>query len=341
MAHRPLHLAVVGATDLVGRAILEVLEDRNVALASLRLFTTDDTAAPTVEFRGDELPVAAPSDGAFRGCDVALLAVGPEAARALAPRIRADGVLVVDGSDAFRADPDVPLVVPDVNPEAVIQAKGRGIVASPGPIAAAVSTVLAPLAREAGLERASIVALQSASIAGQPGLDQLEREARDLLSFREPEAGKAFAARLAFNLVPLAGAVGADGSTAAERELATEPRKVLGLPDLRLSATCVRVPVFYGHAAAVTLATVRPLPAAVARELLREAPGVKVLDAPAEGVVPMPMLAVVDDGVEVGRIRDDATQPNGLTLFVAVDDVKTAAAGGLVRIAGLLAEQVL
>jgi aspartate-semialdehyde dehydrogenase len=340
MAHRPLHLAVAGATSLVGRALLELLEEREVPVASLRLLDADTAAGERLPFRGDELAVEAVKDGAFGGRDIAILVGTAAEAREWAPRARSEGALVVDDSDAFRAELDVPLLVPQVNPDAILGAKARGIAASANVLAAALSVVLRPLASAAGLEHASVVSLQAVSGAGQAGLDQLEREARSLLSFEEPEGGGPFPVRIAFNLVPAIGAVAADGRTEEERQLAEEPRRILGLPDLRISATAVRVPLFYGHSAAVNVATRRKLAAVEARELLRKAPGVKVLDAPGEGVYPMPMLAVVDDAVEVGRIREDASQERGLDLFLSVDNVRRAAAN-LVAIAALLAERVL
>jgi aspartate-semialdehyde dehydrogenase len=340
MVQRPLHLAVAGATSLVGRALLHVLAEGDLPVASLRLFDEDPAAGEPLAFRGDEIVVEAVKDGAFRGRDIAILAGTAEQARAWAPRARSEGALVVDGSGAFRAEKDVPLVVPEVNPDTVLEARARGIAASADAVAAALSVILRPLAAAAGLERASVVSLQAVAGVGQPGLDQLEREARSLLAFQEPEAGGPFPVRIAFNLVPAIGAMAADGRSGEERRIAEEPPRILGLPDLRISATAVRVPVFYGLSAAVNVTTRRKLAAADARELLRKAPGVKVLDALGEGVYPMPMLAVVDDAVEVGRIRDDGSQERGLDLFFSVDEVRGAAAN-LVGIAALMAERLL
>lgn len=335
MPPKPLKLAVAGATGAVGRAVLDLLAERDVPLERLRLLASERSAGTTLEFAGGDAKVEAVRDGAFRGLDVAILAVPAEVARALAPRVVAEGCLVVDGSPAFRREADVPLVVPEVNGPALAARPPRGIVASPGGIATGVAVALAPLAAAAGLERVAVSTYQSVSGAGHRGVVELERQAADLMNGREPEPASVFPHRVAWNVVPAIGAVGPDGVTEEERKIGDELRRLLGAPGLGVSATAVRVPVFYGHAAAVNLRTRTRLPADEARRLLRAAPGVKVLDA--DGVYPMPMLAVNDDAVLVGRIREDASQERGLDLFLVLDDLRKGAATNLVDLALALA----
>jgi aspartate-semialdehyde dehydrogenase len=336
MPSRPFSLALLGATGAAGRAVLEVLEDRDVPLTEVRLLATPRSAGQEIDFRGEPLEVRAVAAGAFRGCDLALLCAGAEASRTWAPVARAEGALVVDDSPAFREEEGVPSVVPEVNPEALDLAT-RGIVANPGSLAIALSLVLKPLHAAAGLTQVICATYQAVSGLGQHGVEQLEREASDLMNGREPQPPTRVPHRIAFNLVPQVGEVGADGVVAEEAELAREVRRLLGLPGLAVSATAVRVPVFYGHAAALHLGLARPLPPDEARAALRQAPAVKVLDRPGEGIYPMPMLAVNDDAVLVGRLRADAALPNGLALFLSVDNLRKGGATNLVQVAELLA----
>lgn len=336
MPSRPFSIALLGATGAAGRAVLEVLEDRDVPLTEVKLLATPRSAGQEIDFRGEPHRVQAVAEGAFRGCDLALLCAGAEASRAWAPVARAEGALVVDDSPAFREEEGVPSVVPEVNAEALDLAP-RGIVANPNSLAIALALALKPLHAAAGLSQVVCVAFQSVSGAGHRGVEQLEREASDLMNGREPQPPTRIPHRIAFNLVPQVGAVGPDGVAAEEAEVARETRRLLGLPGLPIAATAVRVPVFYGHAAALHLGLARPLPLDEARAALRAAPAVKVLDLAAEGIFPMPMLAVNDDAVLVGRLRADPALPNGLSLFLAIDNLRKGGATNLVQLAELVA----
>ena len=339
MSDRPLKLALVGATGAVGRAVLEDLEAREVPVAELRLFASERSKDELVEFRGDELEVEVLSDRSFRGCDAALLAAGEEVSRRWAPRAWAEGCPSVDLSGAFRDDPAVPLVVAEVNPEGLAGASSRGIVASPGAPSVALALALAPLHRAAGLVRLVVTELHPASGAGRAGVRQLEREVTSLLGGEEPDPSD-LSHRMGFNLVPQVGAFGAGGRTIEESRREPELRRLLQAPGLRVTSTAVRVPVFYGDGLVVNLTTERPLGAERAREVLRAAPAVKVVDAPAERVYPMPMLAVNDDAVLVGRLRDDPSAPHALDLVAVADNLRRGAAGNAVRIAEALARRV-
>ncbi len=335
-----MNIAVVGATGAVGRAILQAIEDLELAVGSVRLLASERSAGAEVELFGDPRRVEALREGAFQGRDLAFFAAGAGVSRAWVDKARAAGCLVVDLSPAFRADPGVPLVLPEVNPEALSGVAARGLVAMPGPAAVQLALVLAPLHRAAGVDRAVVTTLESVSGAGQKGVEELEAEMRAMLAFQEPPPATALPHRIAFNVVPQVGPAGEGGATEGEESLARDVRRLLG-SSVRIAATAVRVPIFYGHTQAVSVRTRRKLSAAEARELLRSAPGVKVLDAPAEGVYPMPMLAVNDDAVLAGRIREDATQENGLDLVIAGDNLRRGGATTAVQIAKLLAERHL
>ena len=337
MEPRPIAITLLGATGAVGRAVLEVLEDLEVPVGRVRLLASARSAGQELEFRDGRLKVEVPTVEAFTGCDVAILAAGAEASREWAPRARAAGCLVVDDSSAFRLDPDVPLVVPEVNLAALDG--GATLAASPDAVAIALALALEPLHEAAGLSRVVVSTYQAVSGAGHRGVEQLQREAADLMNGREPAEPGRIRHRIAFNLVPQVGALGADGVAGAEAAIAAETRRLLGLPGLAISATAVQVPVFYGHAAAVHVGLTRPLDAAAAREALRRAPAVKLIDRPDEGVYPMPMLAVNDDAVLVGRVRADAALEHGLALFLAVDDLRKGGPTNLVQVALAMVER--
>jgi aspartate-semialdehyde dehydrogenase len=285
------------------------------------------------------MKVAEARPGAFKGCDVAILATPAEASKRLAAQAVEEGCLVVDDSAAYRAEPGVPLAVAGVN-DAVLDARPpRGIVANPDPVAILLSYLLAPLRAAAGLARVHVTGLLAVSGAGQRGVAQLEREIAALMNGQEPDAPTAIPHRIAFNLVPQVGPFGEGGATGEELEIVRETRALLSAPALPIQVTAVRVPVFFGHSLAVNVRTERPLAAAAAREALRGAAGVKVVDDPASAVYPMPMLAVNDDALHVGRIREDATQENGLDLFASGDNLRIGGATNLVRLAMLLAER--
>jgi aspartate-semialdehyde dehydrogenase len=328
---RPMKLAVVGATGSVGRAVLEDLEAREVKV-ELRLFATARSEVDLLEFRGDELEVEKLSDKAFRGCDAAVFATPATVAREWAPRAWADGCLAVDPSGAFRTAPDVPLVVAGWNDEAVAQGTDRGVVAGPSGPVVPLALALGPIHRKAGVERVVVTILHAASGAGRAGVRQLEKEMVALLNGEEPDASD-LSHRMGFNLVPQVGAFDAAGHAEEEVAVGAELRRLLSAPGLAATATAIRVPVFYGHGLVVNVRTARPLRAEEARALLRTSPGVKVIDSPGERVYPMPMLAVNDDAVLVGRIREDPSQDDGLDLFLVADNLRRSAAGNAVRIA--------
>jgi aspartate-semialdehyde dehydrogenase len=335
MSTRPITLAIVGATGLAGRAALELLPDAELDPSELRLFASERSKAERLEYDGEELPVAALTASALQGVDVALFLVRPPLAREWAPRAWAAGCAVVDASSAFRADPEVPLVAPGQNPEAVAGFRARGVVSIPGGPAATLAPALAALARAAGISEVLATVLAPAAGAGTAAVVQLEAEAGDLMNGRDPDPGVAVPHRLAYNLVPQAGDFLADGRTDEEAGLEGELRRILGLPGLRAAATAIRVPVFYGLTVAARVVTERPLSQEAARTALRGAPGLKLVDEPGAGVYPMPMLSMNDDAVLAGRVRADEARC-AVDLVVTSDDLRHGVTSAI-RVAELLA----
>ncbi|RMG14024.1 MAG: aspartate-semialdehyde dehydrogenase [Deltaproteobacteria bacterium] len=333
-------VAVCGATGAVGREMVEVLAERDFPVRSLRLFASERSEGEKIAFRGQEVEVRRLTEDAFEGVDLALFSAGSEVSRHFAPIAARSGAVVVDNSSAWRMDPEVPLVVPEVNPEDLAGYEAKGIVANPNCSTIQLVVALSPLHRAAGLTQVRVSTYQSVSGAGQKGIEELSEQTRRLFNSLDVEA-RCFPHRIAFNLIPQIDVFEDSGYTREEMKMVRETRKILHAPDLPVSATCVRVPVFFGHSESVALSTREPLAPETAREILAAAPGVKVLDAPEEQVYPMPLLASGDDATLVGRIRRDLIDPNGLELFVVADNVRKGAATNAVQIAECLAAEHL
>jgi aspartate-semialdehyde dehydrogenase len=335
MPTRPVSLAIVGATGVAGRAALELLPEADLDPSELRLLASERSKEKQLEYDGDELPVTTLGTASFQGVDLALFFLPPALAREWAPRAWAAGCAVVDASRAFRSDPQVPLVAPGLDPEAVEGFRAKGIVAVATGAAAALAPVLRPLSRAAGVEELSATVLASAAGVGTAGLAQLETEAADLLNGREPEPGEAIPHRLAYNLVPQVGTFLPDGRTDEEAAVETDLRRLLGDPALRATATAVRVPVFYGLTVIARVVTARAMSMDAVRQALGAAAGVKLVDRPGERIYPMPMLSMNDDAVLVGRVRADE-RARAVELIVTADDLRHAV-GGAIRVAELVA----
>ena len=320
-----------------------LLAERGFPIEELRFFASARSAGTTLPWAGGEIVVedAATADPA--GLDIALFSAGATSSRELAPRFAAAGVTVIDNSSAFRMDPDVPLVVSEVNPGAIADAR-KGIIANPNCTTMAAMPVLKPLHDEAGLVRLVAATYQATSGAGGAGIDELDKQVRQVVdqAARLTHDGEAvvfpaaekFARPIAFNVLPYAGKLVDDGSfeTDEEQKLRKESRKILGIPDLLVSGTCVRVPVFTGHSLSINAEFARPLTVARATELLAAAPGVELSD------IPTPLQAAGKDPCYVGRIRQDEGVPDGrgLALFVSNDNLRKGAALNAVQIAELL-----
>ena len=333
---RPPHVGVVGATGLVGEMMRLLLAERGFPLASLRLFASARSAGSTLTWKGQDIVVEDAATADYAGLDVVFFSAGGSTSKALAPRVAAAGALVIDNSSAWRNDPEVPLVVSEVNPHA-LKSIPRGIVANPNCTTMAAMPVLGPLHRAAGLKRLTVSTYQAVSGAGVAGIDVLEAQnravtasgaalARDgaVAGLTKPEK---WAVPIAFNVVPLNYEVVEDGYTEEEIKLRDESRKILEIPGLPVSGTCVRVPVFTGHALSINAEFERPLSPQSALDLLASAPGV-VIDE-----VPNPLAATGRDPVFVGRVRNDPTVVHGLAMFVAGDNLRKGAALNAVQVA--------
>ncbi|MBU4434060.1 MAG: aspartate-semialdehyde dehydrogenase [Alphaproteobacteria bacterium] len=336
----PPHVGVVGATGLVGGMMRELLAERDFPLASLRLFASARSAGATIDFQGREITVEDAGTADFAGLDLVFFSAGGETSRVLAPKAAAAGAIVIDNSSAWRGDPDVPLVVSEVNPHALRNIP-KGIVANPNCTTMAAMPALKPLHDAAGLKRLTVSTYQAASGGGVAGIEVLAGQLAaglggdlaglalngDAVALPPPEK---WVVPLAFNVVPLNYVLDEDGYTEEELKLRDESRKILEIPGLPVSATCVRVPVFTGHSLSINAAFERPISVEQATALLAAAPGV-VLDD-----VPNPLAATGQDPVFVGRIRPDPTVAHGLALFVTGDNLRKGAALNAVQIAEVM-----
>lgn len=326
-------VAIVGATGAVGEDLLRVLEQRRFPLAELRLLASPRSAGRTMTFRGEDLPVQALSVEALRGVDLCLFSAGGGTSREWAPRAVAAGAVVVDNSSAFRMDPAVPLVVPEVNPAAL--AAHRGIVANPNCCTIILVLALAPLHRAAGLRAVQVATYQAASGAGRRAQEELLQGTAAVLRGEE-FTPQVLPHSLAFNLFPRVDSFQPDGYTKEEDKMRDETRKILGLPDLPVEATCVRVPVERCHSEAVAVSLQRELTPDAARAVLAAAPGILVEDVPAESRYPQPRPMAGRDEVAVGRIRPSRVFQPGLSLWVCGDQLRKGAALNAVQIAEAL-----
>lgn len=336
MGERKLRVAVVGATGAVGEAILSILAERRFPAAAVVALASARSAGGTVDFGDDELLVHDLAGFDPAGVDIALFSAGGSVSKEHAPAFAAAGAVVIDNSSAFRQDLDVPLVVAEVNPEAVRQ-RPRGIIANPNCSTMQMVVALAPIHREAGIERINVATYQSVSGAGRAALEELGRQTGALLNF-QGAVPERFPVQIAFNLIPHIDEFMDNGFTREEMKLVWETRRILGDESIQVNPTAVRVPVFYGHSEAVHVETRKKITAARARELLAAAPGVVVVDERASGGYPTPVThASGSDSVFVGRIREDLSHPRGLDLWVVSDNIRKGAALNAVQIAELVA----
>jgi aspartate-semialdehyde dehydrogenase len=333
-------VAVVGATGLVGETIISVLEERGFPVARLYALASERSVARGASFHERHVPVRELKGFDFSQCDFVFFSAGSAVSREYAPQAVSAGCLVIDNTAEFRYREDVPLVVPEVNPQALDGIGKSGLIANPNCSTIQLVVALKPLHDAAHIERIDVATYQSVSGAGREALEELARQSIAALSGKgvvEPEAG---VQQLAFNCIPHIDEFQDNGYTREEMKIVWETRKILQEPALRVNATAVRVPVFYGHSEAVHISTSRPLSAAAARELLRNAPGVTVLDEPRLGGYPTAATEAANrDTVYVGRIREDLAPDRGLNLWVVADNVRKGAATNSVQIAEALARR--
>jgi len=323
-------VAVVGATGAVGNEMVEILQERKFPVSELRLFASERTAGERMAFRDRELTVELLRRESFLGVDIALFSAGEEISREFAPIAVSAGAVVIDNSAAWRMDPLVPLVVPEVNREAA--ASHQGIIANPNCSTVQLVVALKPLHDAARIKRIVISSYQSVSGTGKEAIDELMEQTRALLAFREAES-QVYPFQIAFNLLPQIGSFDEQGYCTEEKKLELETRKIMGDPTLKITATTVRVPVFRAHSESVNIETEERLSANEARALLATAPGVLVYDDPQRSVYPMPLEVAGTDLVYVGRIREDTSLAHGLHLWIVADNLRKGAALNAIQIA--------
>ena len=331
-------VAVVGATGAVGQTMLSILAERDFPIETLHVLASERSAGEQIEYCGRKVTVSDLATFDPAGVDFALFSAGGSISKEFAPKFAAAGAIVIDNSSAFRMDDDVPLVVSEVNPEA-LDSIPRGIVANPNCSTMQMLVAIAPIHRAAGISRINVATYQSVSGAGRSALEELGRQTANILSFKAPDPQR-FPVQIAFNLIPHIDDFLDNGYTKEEMKLVWETRKILGDESIMVNPTAVRVPVFYGHSEAVHLETRQKINADEARALLEKAPGVVVVDERTPGGYPTPVThASGTDAVYVGRIREDVSMANGLNLWVVSDNIRKGAALNAVQIAELLARK--
>ena len=346
-----VNVAVVGATGAVGTEMLRVLEQRHVPVKGLRVLASSRSAGSRVPFNGSTHKVEELTKRSFAGIDIALFSAGASRSLEFGPEAVRQGAVVVDNSSAFRMDPKVPLVVPEVNPQAL--KRHRGLIANPNCSTIIMLVPLAPIYRRVGITRIVVSTYQSVSGAGAKAIHQLWKETAETAGRldRWPAHGvpidsltgvasdpktRVLPQAIAFNVIPQVDAFLDNGYTKEEMKMVNETRKILEAPRMPVSATCVRVPVFFAHSEAVWIQTARPIAPEQIRMLLRKAPGVKVVDHPSAGAYPLPLEAAGQDEVLVGRIRRDESVRNGIALWISGDNLRKGAATNAIQIAELV-----
>ena len=330
------HVAILGATGAVGREMMKILEERQFPLASLKLLASPRSVGKKLPFAGKELTVELACDEAFQGMDIVLGAAENAIAKKFAPAIVAAGAVFVDNSSAFRMDPKVPLIVPEINPEDV--KNHNGIISNPNCSTIITLTAVNAFNQVAPIRTMTVSTYQAVSGAGAGGPVELMNQVEALREGKEPEV-KAFSHQIAYNLIPQIGSETYEGYTTEEMKMQNEGRKIMHLPELLVSCTCVRVPVVRSHSISATLHFDRPISVSEAKEIIASAPGCRLVDDLPNGIYPMPLDTSNQDIVFVGRIRPDLTDPNGLNLWCCGDQVRKGAATNAVQIAELLVEK--
>jgi len=330
MAARERTVAIAGATGVVGGTVRAILEERSFPVGELRLLASARSAGRSLPFRGSEIEVRELGPGSFDGVDLVFFAAGGAVSTEYVPQAVAAGATAIDKSSVFRMDPGVPLIVPEVNPDRL--ASHTGIIATPNCSTIQMVVALKPIHDAAGIERVVVSTYQAVSGSGQSGIAALDSQTRQWAAGTSVER-RFYPHQIAFNVLPHIDAFLPTGATKEEQKMVDETTKIFADPELKVTATCVRVPVFGAHSEAVNVQTKRKLSAGEARALLAAAPGVEVVDDPAELQYPMPLPAEGTDPVYVGRIREDVTIENGLDLWVVSDNLRKGAALNAVQIA--------
>jgi aspartate-semialdehyde dehydrogenase len=330
------NVAIVGATGMVGQEFIKILEQRRFPMTSVRLYASDRSHGRKMKVRGEELEVKETTPDSFKGIDIALFSAGADISKQFSPVAARTGAVVVDNSAAFRMDPEVPLVVPEVNPEDI--KKHKGIIANPNCSTIQMVVALYPLHKVNPIKRLTVATYQSVSGTGLAAVEELTGQSRMVLDGKKATP-KVYPYQIAFNVLPEIDVFLENGYTKEEWKMVEETHKIMHAPGIAVSATCVRVPVMIGHSEAVQVEFSHPMSPAEAKAILSKAPGVTVMDDPSKRVYPYPVMVAGQDDVYVGRIRKDASHPNGLVLWIVGDNIRKGAALNAVQIAERLIEK--
>lgn len=337
---RKFKVAIVGATGAVGTALLQILAERKFPASSVVALASASSAGTEVDFGRRSLVVQDLEQYDFSGTDIALFSAGGSISAKYAPRAAAAGCYVIDNSSEFRYVDEIPLVVAEVNPDAIAMARVGRIIANPNCSTMQMLVALAPIHRQVGIERINVATYQSVSGAGRSAMEELGRQTAAMLSFQSPKIER-FPVQIAFNVIPQIDRFEDNGYTREEMKMVWETQKILD-PAIKINPTAVRVPVFYGHAEAVHLETAEPISVAQVRELMRTAPGVELVDEAVDGGYPTPVThAAGNDPVYVGRLRKDLSHSRGLSMWIVADNIRKGAALNAIQIAELLVEHYL
>ena len=334
------NVAVAGATGAVGNQMVSCLEERDFPVKNLKLLATAKSVGRRLRFKGEEIPVEELTDASFKGVDIGIFSAGGATSLQFAPAAARAGCVVVDNSAAWRMDPDVPLVVPEVNPHAIAKYTNKGIIANPNCSTIQMVVALAPIHRKVGIRRIVVSTYQAVSGTGKKAIDELYDQTKAILNFIEP-AKKVYPHRIAFNCLPHIDVFLDNGYTKEEMKMVDETRKILEDDTIGITATTVRVPVFFSHSESVNVETRQPITATEVRALLEASLGVKVVDDPSNNVYPLAIDAAGHDETLVGRIRADESIASGINLWVVSDNIRKGAATNAVQIAEMLARDYL
>ncbi|HAC64224.1 MAG TPA: aspartate-semialdehyde dehydrogenase [Cyanothece sp. UBA12306] len=333
---KPIRVAILGATGAVGTELIQLLESRNFPIAQLKLLASNRSAGKIIEFKGEKLSIEPVTESSFQDVDLVLASAGGSTSQTWAKTIVEAGAVMVDNSSAFRMESGVPLIVPEINPEAA--ANHRGIIANPNCTTILMGVAIYPLHRVQPIKRIVVSTYQSASGAGARAMEEVKVQCQAILT-GEPVKPEIFPYPLAFNLFPHNSSLNSQGYCTEEMKMVKETRKIFNEPELRITATCVRVPVLRAHSEAINLEFDKPFDLATAREVLNKAPGVKLVEDWENNYFPMPIDASGKDEVLVGRIRQDISHANGLELWLCGDQIRKGAALNAIQIAELLIEK--
>ncbi|HLC19270.1 MAG TPA: aspartate-semialdehyde dehydrogenase [Thermodesulfobacteriota bacterium] len=340
MKKKTYNVAIAGATGVVGGEFLKILEERKFPVGRIRLLASERSAGSKLRFRGEEEPVRLLEEETFEGMDIGLFSPGAKVSEQYAPKAAAAGCVVVDNTSRFRMEPDVPLVVPEVNPEKIAEYKFRNIIANPNCSTIQMVVALKPIHDRFAIKRVVVSTYQSVSGAGRDAMDELSEQVRSIFNMK-PAEFRVFPHQIAFNCLPHIDEFLGSGYTKEEMKMVGETQKILGDESVKVTATTVRVPVFVGHSESVNIETRKAVSPEEVRSVLEEAPGVVVLDEPEKAIYPTPVDAADRDEVFVGRIRKDPTVRNGINMWIVSDNLRKGAALNAVQIAEILVKEYL